>query len=112
MGGGGRRQRVGEGRGRQQRKSVLEVVVPDLGGPLAAFRFCRVSPGGPGGPGLFLGFHLHPFDSKGCPRLDGAPVRVLEAVGCLSAVLLGGEARRAGSQVEELPSVLQGTAGK
>lgn len=56
------------------RKSVLEVVVPDLGVLLAAFRFCRVSPGGSGGLGLGLGFYPHPFDGEGGARPHGAPV--------------------------------------
>lgn len=64
--------------GRGRRKSVLEIVVTDLGGQLAAFRFCR-SPGGSGRLGLCLGFHLLPLNGKGRLGLSGAPLRVWEA---------------------------------
>lgn len=74
--------RAGEGVGKgRPKKSVLQIVVSDLGGPLAAFSFCRWSPGGSGGLGLCVRFHLQPLDGKGCPCPRGAPVRVSEAVG-------------------------------
>lgn len=61
-------------------KSVLEVVVPDLGGPLAAFRVYRVSPGGSGRLSLGLGFHLHSLDGEGLLCLRGTLVSVSQAV--------------------------------
>ena len=73
--------RRGGGRG-GSRRSVLGVVVTNLGGPLAAFRFCRMSPGVSGRLAPCLGFHLHPFDGKGRPWRHGASLGVLEAVGC------------------------------
>lgn len=47
---------------------------------LAAFRFCRVSPGESGGVGLGLGFYLHPFDGEGGAGPHGAPSRARWAV--------------------------------
>ena len=86
--------RVGEEKGRDQNGdgeewggSVLGVVVPNLGGPLAAFMFWRMSPGVSSRLAPCLGFHLHPFNAKGCPRHSGAPLRVLEATGCRCWVL-------------------------
>lgn len=63
----------GAGRG-GGRKSVLNVVVTDLGGPLAAFNFCRMRPGGSCGLGLCLGCCLHPWGGNACLHLDGAPI--------------------------------------
>lgn len=64
------------------RRSFLGVVVTNLGGLLAALRFCRTSPGVSSGLAPCLGFHLRPFDGKGHPGPGGAPLGVLEAVGC------------------------------
>lgn len=79
---GGDQKGEGEEWGGAARRSVLGVVVPNLGGPLAAFMFWRMSPGMFSRLAPRLGFHLHPFNAKGCPHRNGASLRVLEATGC------------------------------